>query len=273
MFRLDGKVVLVFGGGSKGGALNNGLSACLAYASAGARVVLADASDEAVAGALGRFEGSGFAQNEAVVGVRADVISEEDVARAVATAVERFGRIDTLHNNVGIARTGGPLEMDLEEWDTVLRVNLTSAFLTAKHALPHLLARERSSIVNIASVAGLRYIGYNYPSYSATKAGLIGLTQNIALEYASRGLRANAIAPGYIRTPMIFEQISENYPSAEEMVRARNALSPTGVMGESSDVASAAVFLASDEARYVNGTCLVVDGGLVSRATAPAREH
>lgn len=274
MFTLENQVVLVFGGGSIGGETNNGLAACLAFAQAGAKVALVDANPEAVTGALGRFEADfPGSTNGRVIGLQANVTNPDEVKAAVDQTIEAFGQIDVLHNNVGIARMGGPIEMDLDEWNLVVNVNLTSAFLTTKYVLPHMLERGKGSIINVASVGGMRYIGYNYPSYTATKAGLIGYTQTIALEYASRGIRANTIAPGYIETPMMYRQISGAYESVEEMVAARNALSPTGKMGESQDVAAAAVFLASDAAKYINGVCLPVDGGLIQRATSPVAEH
>lgn len=274
MFTLENQVAIVFGGGSIGGETNNGLAAVLAFLEAGAKVALVDANPDAVEGALGRCETEyPGARDGRVIGVQADVTNPDAVKAAVDATIEAFGQIDVLHNNVGIARMGGPIEMELDEWNLVVNVNLTSAFLTMKFVLPHMLERGKGSIINVASVGGMRYIGYNYPSYTATKAGLIGLTQTIALEYAARGIRANTISPGYIETPMMYRQISGAYDSVEEMVAARNALSPTGKMGESNDVAAAAVFLASDAAKYVNGTCLPVDGGLIQRATAPVAEH
>lgn len=274
MFTLENQVAIVFGGGSIGGETNNGLAACLAFAKAGAKVALVDANPEAVEGALGRFEQEFPGSKDArVIGLQADVTNPDAVKATVDATVEAFGRIDVLHNNVGIARMGGPIEMDLDEWNLVLNVNLTSAFLTTKYVLPHMLEQGKGAIINVASVGGMRYIGYNYPSYTATKAALIGFTQTVALEYAAQGIRANAISPGYIETPMMYRQISGNYNSVEEMVAARDALSPTGKMGESNDVAAAAVYLASDAAKYVNGTCLPVDGGLIQRATPPVAQH
>lgn len=270
MFDLKGKVAVVFGGGSIGGKTNNGLAVCLAFAGAGAKVAFFDANPEAVEGALSRIEEELSGSTQSIVfGGIADVTDPTAVEAAVTTVLETFGQVDILHNNVGIARMGGPLEMDLEEWKAVVDINLTSSFLTTKYVLPHMLERGRGAIINIASVGGMRYIGYNYPSYTATKAGLIGLTQTVALEYADRGIRANAISPGYIDTPMIYKQISGAHQSVDQMVTARDALSPTGKMGTSEDVASAALFLASDASSYINGICLPVDGGLIQRTTAP----
>lgn len=272
MARLSNKVALVFGGGSAGGEINNGLATSIVYAQSGASVVIVDVSEDAVVGGLARLKAecadSGIPFTG--TGIVGDVTSEQSVSSVVEQVVAEHGRIDVLHNNVGIARMGGPIEMSLEEWDFVMRINLTSAFLTCKFVLPHMLEQGSGTIVNVASVGGMRYIGYNYPSYSATKGGMIQFTTNLALQYASNGIRANCVAPGYIESPMMYRQISGNYASVEEMVAARNALSPTGRMGECFDVAYAALFLASDEAKYVNGICLPVDGGLSQQVAYPA---
>lgn len=274
MRRLENKTCLIIGGGSIGGEITNGLAAAITYAREGADVVIVDLTDEAVTDALVRvrLECAEHDASPQLLGIVGDATDEASMRDAVAQTIERFGKIDVLHNNVGIARMGGPIEQSLEEWQQVLNVNLTSMFITCKHVLPHMLERRSGSIVNIGSVGGMRYIGYNYPSYSATKGAVAQFTQNLAIEYAAQGIRANTVAPGYIDSPMIYRQISDAYDTVEEMVAARDALSPTGKMGDSFDVANAALFLASDEARYINGVCLPVDGGLVqSVVTAPMK--
>jgi NAD(P)-dependent dehydrogenase (short-subunit alcohol dehydrogenase family) len=140
-------------------------------------------------------------------------------------------------------------------------VNLTGVFLTCKHVLPHMLAAGRGAIVNVSSVAGARYVGYPYSSYYASKGGLNQMTVGLALQYAAQGIRANAIMPGLMDTPLIRTQIAGQYADVDDMIRQRDAKSPTGKMGDAWDVAYAALFLASDEAKYVNGVCLPVDGG------------
>lgn len=264
--RMTGKNVIIFGGGSVGGAINNGLAAGLTYSAEGANVFVVDVDQAAVEGALQKLneQKDELSLPVKVGGALADVSDSAAVEAAVQECVSTVGQPHVLHNNVGIARMGGPAEMSLDEWDLVMRVNLTSTFITTKHVLPMFLEQGHGSIVNIASVGGMRYLGYNYPSYSATKGGIIQFTVNIALEYASQGIRANAVAPGFIETPMMYKQIAGNYASVEEMLKARHALSPTGRMGTSYDVAQAALFLASDEAKYVNGVCLPVDGGLTA---------
>ncbi|GAA1323315.1 SDR family NAD(P)-dependent oxidoreductase [Leucobacter albus] len=272
MNRLHNKSCLVFGGGSVGGETNNGLAAAITYAREGAQVTIVDLNQNAVDDGVRRVteECEALGIEASVFGIAGDVTNEASVEAAVAATMERFGRIDVLHNNVGIARMGGPIELSMAEWNLSMNVNLTSVFLTCKYVLPHMLAQGSGSIINIGSVGGMRYIGYNYPSYSATKGAVAQFTQNLALEYASRGIRANTIAPGYINTPMIYRDISSAYGTVEEMVAARDALSPTGKMGDSFDVANAALFFASDESRYVNGVCLPVDGGLVQSSAPPA---
>lgn len=272
MNRLQNKTCLIFGGGSVGGEINNGLATAITYAREGARVAIVDMNTEAVEGGIARItqECEELGIEPQVMGIVGDVTDDAEVSAAVVAVIDRFGTIDVLHNNVGIARMGGPIEQPMDEWNLILSVNLTSVYLTCKHVLPHMLKQGSGSIVNVGSVGGLRYIGYNYPSYSATKGAVTQFTQNLALEYAAQGIRANTIAPGYINTPMIYKQISGAYDTVEDMVAARDALSPTGKMGTSWDVANAALFLASDEARYVNGICLPVDGGLVQSSAPPA---
>ncbi|WP_205881165.1 SDR family NAD(P)-dependent oxidoreductase [Leucobacter insecticola] len=272
---MNGKTCLVFGGGSVGGEINNGLAAAITYAREGARVVIVDHQEEAVTEGIKRVQAEcELAGIEPMaVGLVGDVTSDTSVRTVVERTIAESGRIDVLHNNVGIALMGGPIEQTLEEWDLTLNVNLTSMFLTCKYVLPHMLAQGSGSIINIGSVGGMRYIGYNYPSYSATKGAVTQFTQNIALEYASRGIRANTVAPGYINTPMIYRQINSLYDSVDDMIAARDALSPTGRMGNSFDVANAALFLASDESRYVNGVCIPVDGGLVQSSAPPVQGH
>jgi len=154
-----------------------------------------------------------------------------------------------------------------ERWDRVISVNLKSQFLTCKYVLPHMEKQGKGAIVNISSIAGIRYTGIPYVSYSATKAAILGLTQSVALEYAKKGIRANAILPGLMNTPMIVEPLKEAYAGGdvEKMISIRDEQCPTGKMGDAWDVAYAALFLASDEAKYITGTHLIVDGGITCK--------
>jgi NAD(P)-dependent dehydrogenase (short-subunit alcohol dehydrogenase family) len=254
---LGGRVVLVFGAGSSGSAMSNGEAAALAYARAGAAVAAIDRST----GEARRVATNICAAGGAGIAVTADVTREPDVAAAVGTAVRELGPPDILHNNVGAARLGSVLDIGLDDWNAAVAVNLTGAYLTCRHTLPHMLEAGRGVIVNVSSLAGIRDTGYVYPAYSAAKAAVNQLTVSIALTYAGRGIRANAIMPGLIDTPLVTAQLVDD----PEALAARHARSPTGRMGTPHDVANAAVFLASDRAAYVNGVCLPVDGGLAAR--------
>jgi NAD(P)-dependent dehydrogenase (short-subunit alcohol dehydrogenase family) len=262
MKRLEGKVALVTGAGSVGAGWGNGKATAVAFAREGARVACLDLN-EAAAAETARViaEEGGVA-----IAIAANVTQPEDVVQAVATTRERFGRIDILHNNVGITGKGGPIEESEESWDRVMNVNVKSMFLTCKHVLPIMIQQGKGSIVNISSLAGIRWTGYSYISYYASKAAVINFTRGVAIQHAKQGIRANVILPGIMDTPHIYQEITRHYGSVEEMTAARDALSPTGKQGTGWDVAWAAVFLASDEAKYVNGAVLPVDGGLHCKA-------
>ncbi len=260
--RMKGKAVLVVGGGALTEGWSNGKAAAALYAREGARVVVADRDPEAAerTALLIREEGGD------AVSVQADVTSSADLAATAAFARDSYGRIDVLHNNVGIAETGGPVEASEESWNRVVAVNQTGIFLACKHVLPIMVEQQAGSIVNIGSIAGIRWLGFPYAAYSATKAAVLALTQNVALQYAGQGIRANCVMPGLMNTPMIREPLAASYGAGvDEMIEKRDAQSPTGKMGDAWDTAYAALFLASDEARYVNGTHIIVDGGLTGR--------
>lgn len=256
--RLEGKVGIVFGAGSIGEGWGNGKATAVAFARAGASVVAVDvnkAAAEATAALIAQEGGTALA-------VAADVTSFASVTACVEEAVAAFGQIDILHNNVGITSQGGPVETSEETWDKVMAVNVKSMFLTCKAILPLMEARGRGAIINIGALGGVRWTGYAYCAYAASKGAVNSFTQSVALQYAAYGIRANCILPGVMDTPHIYSQISGFYDTRDEMVAARNRLSPTGRMGDGWDVAHASVFLASEEARYINGVELLVDGGL-----------
>lgn len=260
--RLENKVVLVFGAGSVGEGWGNGKATSVAYAREGARVIAVDrdlAAAEATASIIDALGGRVSAHS-------ADATSSDSVQAVVEAAIAEHGRIDVLHNNVGTTIMGGPVELTEDQWHTVLDVNLTSAFLTCKHVLPGMIAQGRGAIVNISSIAAIRYTGYPYAAYYAAKAGLNQFTVGLALQHARQGIRVNAIMPGLMNTPLIYQQISGQYADAEEMARARHEATPMGRMGTGWDIAAAAVFLASDEANYITGVCLPVDGGLTCKS-------
>ena len=259
--RLRDRVALVFGAGCCAPGWGNGRSTAVAYAREGAKVVAVDNVTERAeeTAKIIRAEGGRVAV------VNADVTDHAQVKAAVQAARDAFGgRIDILHNNVGITAMGGPIEESLESWEHVIRTNVTGAFLTCKETLPVMLAQGKGAIVNISSLASIRY-AYPYSSYYASKAGINQFTVGLALQYAKQGIRANVIMPGLMNTPLIFQQISGQYASPQAMIDARDAACPMGVMGEGWDIAWASVFLASDEAKYITGVCLPVDGGLHCR--------
>jgi len=261
MKRLKDRVALLFGAGSIGPGWGNGKASAVAYARAGAKLVCVDITQEAADETVAIIRGEG-GRAEAMV---CDVTSEAQVASVVAETIDLFGTIDVLHNNVGHAKMGGPPDITEAEWQRELDLNVTGMFLACRHVIPVMLKAKRGVITNISSAAGIRYTGYPYVSYYAAKGAVDQFTVGVALQYARQGLRCNAILPGLMDTPLIYQQISGQYASPAEMVQARHDATPTGRMGTAWDIANAAVFLASDEAQYINAVCLPVDGGLTAR--------
>jgi NAD(P)-dependent dehydrogenase (short-subunit alcohol dehydrogenase family) len=255
--RLQDKVTLVFGAGSSGAGWSNGKAAAVAYAREGARVVAIDRVEQAARETVECIEG----EHLQALAVQADVTDTASVAAAVEQAVQAFGRIDILHNNVGTTVMGGPVELDEDVWKRSLDVNLGSVYRTSKAVLPHMVRQGRGVIINISSLASIRWAGYPYFAYYAAKAAVNQATVALAMQYARQGIRANAILPGAVDTPLIYREISSQYGSIEEMRTARDRAIPMGKMGTAWDIANAAVFLASDEAAFITGVCLPVDGG------------
>ncbi|MBE0691858.1 MAG: SDR family oxidoreductase [Aquamicrobium sp.] len=262
--RLKGKSAIVFGAGSSGPGWGNGKAAAVAYAREGARVACVDLVAGAAAETAAIIRGEGGT----ALALAADVTDLASVRNAVAEVADAFGGIDVLHNNVGVTHMGGPVELDEEKFQAALDLNIGPVYRTAKAVLPYMIEAGGGAIVNISSLAAIRYVGYPYFAYYATKAAVNQATVALAMQYARSGIRANCIMPGLIDTPLIYKQISGQYASADEMVAARNAMVPLGRMGTAWDVAAAAVFLASDDARFITGVCLPVDGGQ-SCAVAP----
>ncbi|WP_342659776.1 2-(S)-hydroxypropyl-CoM dehydrogenase [Rhodococcus ruber] len=257
---LDGVVVAVFGAGSRGESLSNGQAAALTFARAGAAVACIDVDDNAADVVTQQIVDEGGA----ALSIQADVTSEDDVLRAYSTIATEWEPPLAVHNNVGVTIPGDIVELDRAGWDRGMALNATSCYLTIRHALPHMLARGKGAIVNVSSTASIRDTGYVYPVYNASKAAVNQLTISLALTYATRGIRANAVLPGLIDTA-IGRQARGSDVDLEKELAARNAASPTGQMGSPWDVAHAALFLLSDRAAYVNGVLLPVDGGLQAR--------
>ena len=272
--KLQDRVAIVVGAGSVGPGWGNGKAAAVLFAREGAKVLAVDIDPEAAGETAGIIAGEGGTAET----FTADVSRADQIQAMVDACLDRFGRIDVLHNNVGIVVPRPTAEVDEAEWDRVHAVNLKSMFLTCRAVLPAMEGNEfridadgrsigRGAIVNISSVSGIRWTGVPYITYAVTKGAVLPLTRSIALEYAGRGIRANAILPGLMNTPMIVEPLKDSYGGGDvgRMIDARNAQCPTGYMGDGWDVAHAALFLASDDARYVTGAELVVDGGISAK--------
>lgn len=259
--RLQGKVAVVTGAGTRGDGIGNGKACAILYAREGARVLAADIDVEAAQATAELIRAEGGECEP----FRADVSRADDCRAMVEACIARFGGLHVLHNNVGITNSGGPVEYPEEQWDRMMNVNAKSMFLTAKYALPHMERQGGGSIVNVGSINGVRAIPFPKLAYAASKAAVIGLSREIAIQYASRGVRCNVVLVGLIRSPIVEQNNTQLYGGdLEEMWRKRDAMSPTGKQGEVWDIASASLFLASDESRYVNGVVLPVDGGLIN---------
>lgn len=261
---LENRVALVIGAGSSGPGWGNGKACAVSFARAGAKVVAVDVHSAAAADTVSVIRAEGGVAEA----VEADVGSSADLARVVETSLRAYARIDILHYNVGIALVGGCVELAEEEWDRALRVNLTGCFLACKHVLPVMEKQGRGVLLTTGSIAATHWTGVDYISYYATKAALMQFTRAVAMRYAAKGVRAVSLVPGLMNTPMIFaSRLQEAYTQGdiEKMIAVRDAHCPTGRMGDAWDVANAAVFLASDAAKYITATELVIDGGITAK--------
>lgn len=261
--RLKDKVAIVTGAGSVGPGWGNGKAIAVLFARNGAKVFAVDINLDAVKETKRIIDSEG---GECTI-KKVDVTKADEVKKMVEECIETYGRIDILHNNVGIVEMGGPVELSEENWDKVIAVNLKSMFLTCKYCIPIMEKQGSGSIVNTSSIASIRYTGYPSASYNASKGAVNQLTQNIAMQYAEKGIRANCVLPGLMNTPMIVEPLKDAYGEGglEEMIKIREQQCPMKRMGEAWDVAYAALFLASDEAKYITGSQLVVDGGITCK--------
>jgi NAD(P)-dependent dehydrogenase (short-subunit alcohol dehydrogenase family) len=254
--RLDGKVCFVTGGAS-----GMGRVAAAAFCAEGAKVAVADvnaeASDAAAAAARKEAAGKGDA-----FGVTCDVTKEADVVKAIAATVKRFGGLHVLYNNAGIMMAEDHSVVDTDEWvwDRTLGVNLKGIYLCCKHGIPELIRSGGGSVINIASFVAL--VGCSVPqdAYTASKGAVIALTKSLAVQFAPKGVRSNAVCPGPIETPLLTEWLLSD-PEAKRVRLARN---PSGRFGKPEDIVNVGIFLASDESAWTNGAVLVIDGGITS---------
>lgn len=271
--KLAGKTALVMGAGAIGPGIGNGKAAAIAYARAGAKVMAVDCSEEAVRETSALILAEGGACDIAV----ADVSDDRQVLAAVARCLAVFGSLDVLHNNVGISMFGGVAEVAPEDWDRVISVNLKGMYLACHHAIPIMERSGGGVIINVGSTSGLRYIGLPQAAYATSKGAIVTMTRAIAAQHGPRNIRANVVTPGIIDTPLLrtaaTQTLLEIYGTDDiEVVRRIRAKTiPLGRFGDPMDVANAAVFLASDDARYITGAELVVDGGLTIQTQFPMR--
>lgn len=264
--RLQDRVALITGAGSMGDGMGNGKATALRLAQEGALICALDISLEAAQDTCALIEQNGGR----AMAFAADVTNEDQIANAVAACLEAFGQIDILQNNVGILRTGGAADTTVEDWDLMVQINMKAVFLPTKHVLPHFIERGSGVVTNVSSIAGLRYLGAPYIGYNATKGSIISFTRNLAAEVAPHGIRANAILPGFIDTPMSRQAIVDNSAAPDQidwdaLGQQRAARIPLGRVGTPWDVANAALFLASEDASYITGTEITVDGGVSCR--------
>jgi NAD(P)-dependent dehydrogenase (short-subunit alcohol dehydrogenase family) len=258
--RLEGKVAIVTGAGSVGPGWGNGRAIAARFAEEGARVFAVDLNAERLV----------ETETVAKADIRAhvcDVTDANAVKEMVETCVQHFGRLDILVNNVGGSAPGGPVEMSEEVWDAQVDFNLKSVFLGCKYALPIMLRQGTGAIVNIASSSGLRWTGSAQVAYAATKAGVIQLSRVVAVQYAAKGIRVNTVVPGQLHTPMVETRLARQRAGGdvEKILKERLNRIPLGFAGDGRDTANAVLFLASDEARFVTGAEIVVDGGMTIR--------
>ena len=261
--RLQDRIAIVTGAGCVGPGWGNGRATAVRFAEEGAKIFAVDRNLDSVTETIDKVKAVG---GEIVVH-QCDVTDNAAVAAMAKACVDRFGRIDVLVNNVGGSAHGGPVEMTEEVWDAQVDYNLKSVFLTCKHVLPVMEKQKGGAIVNVASTSGIRFTGAFQVGYAATKAGVIQLSRVVAVQYAAKGIRVNTVVPGQLHTPMVEARLAKQRAGGDvaALLAQRLKRIPAGFMGDGRDTANAALFLASDEARFVTGTEIVVDGGMTVR--------
>ncbi|HEX9435204.1 MAG TPA: SDR family NAD(P)-dependent oxidoreductase [Burkholderiales bacterium] len=257
--RLKDKVALIAGAGSIGPGWGNGRATTVRFVEEGAKVFAVDRDARSLEETVAKAPG--------IATHICDVTDGAAVKEMIAACVKQFGRLDILVNNVGGSAAGGPVEMTEEVWDAQVDLNLKSVFLACKHALPVMEAQRGGAIVNIASASAIRWSGSAQVAYAATKAGVIQLSRVVAVQYASKGIRVNSVVPGQLHTPMVEARLAKQRMGGdvEALLKSRVKRIPLGFAGDGRDTANAVLFLASDEARFITGTEIVVDGGMTVR--------
>jgi NAD(P)-dependent dehydrogenase (short-subunit alcohol dehydrogenase family) len=268
MGRLQGKVAIVSGAGSIAEGWSNGKAAAVLFAREGAKVLAVDRDAKAAEETRNIIVSEG---GECIAHA-CDVSVAAEVEAMVAACLAAYGRIDVLFNNVGIQVVGGPLQINEADWDRLMSVNVKSMYLTCRAVIPVMIGQGGGSIVNNASTAGIRFT-YANVGYAASKGAVRQLTQNIGVQYAAKGIRCNAVLPGYIATPRITDRLKRSNPTDyEDKIRERLMQVPAGRLGTAWDVAYAVLYLASDESAFVTATEIVVDGGQTASVTGKVWE-
>lgn len=249
--RLEGKVTIITGGGS-----GMGKTAAELFAREGAKVVVSDVSEAAGAAVVASVQAAG---GDATF-VRADVSSEDDARAMVQHAVATYGRVDALYNNAGIMPEAdhSVIDTDVDTWDKVMAVNVRGVFLGCKYAIPQMLEQGSGSIINIASFVAILGCSVPQDAYTASKGAVLALTRSLAVQFAGRGVRTNAISPGPIETPLLMDWLLKD-EAAKALRLNRN---PTGRFGKPEEIVNVGIYLASDESRWTNGANFVIDGGI-----------
>lgn len=263
MKRLTNKIALIVGAGSVGPGWGNGRACAALFAAEGAQVIAADINQEALDQTLEHIREEGGQ----ATGLLCDVTDRNSVAELVRASIELHGRIDVLVNVVGGSRAGGAGEMDESDWNRQIDFNLTSVYRTCHEVIPHMISQNSGSIINIASTSGTRWTGSPQVAYASAKAGIISFSRVTAVQYAHNGIRANTVVPGQLHTPMVESRLAGQRAGGDvdKLLAQRQARIPLGFMGDGRDTGYAALYLASDEARFVTGTEIVVDGGMTAR--------
>ena len=258
--RFVDRVAIVTGAGSVGPGWGNGRATAVRLAEEGAKVFAVDRDETSLKETVARAPGN-------VKTHLCDVTHGPAVAEMVEKCIAAFGRVDVLVNNVGGSAAGGPVEMSEEVWNAQVDHNLKSVFLACKHVLPVMERQGSGAIVNIASSSGIRWTGAAQVAYAATKAGVIQLSKVVAVQYAPKGIRVNCVVPGQLHTPMVEARLAKQRAGGdvEALLKSRIKRIPLGFAGDGRDTANAVLFLASDEARFITGAELVVDGGMTVR--------
>ncbi|GAB2909433.1 SDR family oxidoreductase [Paralcaligenes sp. KSB-10] len=261
--RLHNKVAIVTGAGSVGPGWGNGRAIAFRFAEEGAQVFAVDLNAGALLETVARVREIGGDITTHI----ADVTSSASVRDMVQACVQAYGRVDVLVNNVGGSRKGGPVNLSEDDWDAQIDYNLKSVFLTCKHVLPLMEQHGGGAVVNIASTSGIRWTGSAQVGYASAKAGVIQFSRVVAIEYAAKNIRCNTVIPGQMHTPMVEARLAGQRAGGdvEQLLAQRQSRIPLPFMGDGRDTANAALFLASEEARFVTGTELLVDGGMSAR--------